>query len=174
MWNPDLAFRSCNEAPIPLYLENFEKEKLLHSIWKAVFWVLCSPHFQRHGFFFFFPLENLTRLSLFGCQSLTLYCHDLLTLISVLNVTLDLNDNMCYSFKAVQSVSVITRTQFSLNFHYVSLIWWMYVLLPYIHSPFLAFVFLGVTMIDYSVSWKLSLFSSEIKTRIFQPFSFLL
>ena len=66
--------------------------------------------------FFFFPLENLTRLSLFGCQSLTLYCHDLLTLISVLNVTLDLNDNMCYSFKAVQSVSKLLQGP---SFHWI-------------------------------------------------------
>ena len=169
-----MAFRSCNEAPIPLYLENFEKDKLLRSIWKAVFWVLYSPHFQRHGSFFFFFLENLTRLSLFGCQSLTLYCRDLLTLILVLNVTLDLNDNMLLFWSSSIYFKVITRIQFSLNFHYVSLIWRMYVLLPGIHSPFLAFVFLGVRMIDYSVSWKLSLFSSEIKTRTFQPFSFLL
>lgn len=61
---------------------------------------------------------------------------------------------------------VITRTQFSLDFHHVSVIWRMYVLLPCIYSSSLSFIVLGVTMIDYSVS-TLSIFSSEIRLELF-------
>lgn len=84
--------------------------------------MLYSPYFQKHGPFIFF-LENLTRLSLFGCQSLTIYCHELLTLISVLNVTLDLDDNMCYSFEAVQSISKLLQGH---SFHWIFTMFLLY------------------------------------------------
>lgn len=88
----------------------------------------------------FFFLENLTRLSLFGCQPLTIYCHELLTLTSVLNVTLDLDDTMCYSFEAVQSISKLLQGH---SFHWIftmSLLYdeSMFYSLVFIHHPYLS------------------------------------
>lgn len=161
-----MAFRSCSEAPIPLYLEILKKDKLCHSIWEAVFWVLYSPYFQKHGPFIFFSGKLDQVISIW--VPTTDY---LLSWIINPNISFKCHIRpwwyyVLFFWSSSIYFKVITRTQFSLDFHHVSVIWRIYVLLPCIYSSSLSFIVLGVTMIDYSVS-TLSLFSSEIRLELF-------